>query len=221
MVTAVIVAAGRSTRMREPKQFLPIAGRPLIAHTLRAFEECRAVDRIVVVMQPADHERLRAIAAEYGINKLSAVVAGGNTRQESVHNGVLACEDATYVAIHDGARPLITPAIIERVIEAAKQHGVAAAAVHTTDTVKIADANGMVLSTPARASLWNMQTPQIFQKDLYEQVWQNAQRIGLDATDDCCLAEAMGLPVKLVESSYSNIKITTPEDLSAAEGLLK
>lgn len=220
MVTAIIVAAGRSTRMGESKQFIMLGGRPLIAHTLAAFESCQAIDSIVVVAQPTDRERIKTIAAQYGIHKLTAVVEGGETRQQSVHNGALACGNADYIAIHDGARPLITPDVIERVLTAAMEHGVAAAAVHTTDTVKVADESGMVLATPDRSTLWNMQTPQIFSYAVYERAWEHARQIGLDATDDCQLAEAIGHPVKLVESSYANIKVTTPKDVLSAEGLL-
>ncbi len=220
MVAAIIVAAGRSTRMGEPKQFITISGRPLIAHTLMAFESCKQIDAIVVVAQPTDRAAILSIAAQYGIHKLTAVTAGGETRQQSVHNGVLACGEAEYLVIHDGARPLITPDVIERVLFAAQEHGVAAAAVHTTDTVKVADKNGMVQATPDRSTLWNMQTPQIFHREVYERAWAHATEIGLDATDDCQLAEAIGHPVKLVESSYANIKITTPKDVLSAEGLL-
>lgn len=219
-VTAVIVAAGSSTRMGTPKQFIPLNGRPLIAHTLAAFEQCAAIGEIVVVAQEENHARLREIAETYGIVKLSAIVCGGSTRQQSVRNGVNACH-ADYVAIHDGARPLVTPAIIERVIQGAVQYGAAAAAVRAKDTVKIADENGVVIETPDRTALWNVQTPQIFEKSLYERAWQHAAAQGLDLTDDCQLVEALGKPVKLVEGSYTNIKVTTPEDVPFAEELLR
>lgn len=219
-VTAVIVAAGSSTRMGTPKQFIPLGGRPLIAHTLAAFEQCTAIGEIVVVAQEDHHARLREIAETYGITKLSAIVYGGSTRQQSVRRGVDVCH-ADYVAIHDGARPLVTPAIIERVIQGAVQYGAATAAVHTKDTVKIADENGMVIETPDRTALWNVQTPQIFEKALYERAFEYAAAQGLDLTDDCQLIEAIGEPVKLVEGSNTNIKITTPEDVPFAEELLR
>ncbi len=219
-VTAVIVAAGSSTRMGTLKQFIPLNGRPLIAHTLAAFEQCAAIDTIVVVAQEEHHTRLREIAETCGITKFSAIVCGGSTRQQSVRNGVNACR-TDYVAIHDGARPLVTPAIIERVIQGAVQYGAATAAVRTKDTVKIADENGVVIETPDRAALWNVQTPQIFEKALYERAWQHATAQDLDVTDDCQLVEAIGGPVKLVEGSYTNIKVTTPEDVPFAEELLR
>lgn len=219
-VSAVIVAAGRSTRMGKPKIFIPLGGRPLIAHTLSAFEQCEAVSEIVLVAGEEYHDRLRAIAEKYGINKLSAVVRGGDTRQVSVHCGVAACTDTDYVAIHDGARPLVTPALIEKVVCAAVKHGAAAAAVHTKDTVKIADEQGMVLSTPNRDSLWNVQTPQIFERSLYERAYALATERQLAFTDDCQLIEAVSHPVKLVEGSYANLKVTTPDDIPLAEELL-
>ncbi len=219
-VAAVIVAAGNSTRMGTPKQFIPLNGRPLIAHTLAAFEQCAAIGEIVVVAREEDDTRLREIAEAYGITKLSAIVCGGSTRQQSVRNGVNACH-ADYVAIHDGARPLVTPAIIERVIQGAVQYGAATAAVRTKDTVKIADENGVVIETPDRTALWNVQTPQIFEKALYERAWQHAVAQNLDFTDDCQLVEALGESVKLVEGSYTNIKVTTPEDVPFAEELLR
>lgn len=219
-VTAVIVAAGSSTRMGTPKQFIPLNGRPLIAYTLAAFEQCAALDEIVVVARKEDHDRLWEIARTYDITKLAAVVVGGNTRQQSVRSGVDECH-TDYVAIHDGARPLVTPAIIERVVQAAMQHGAATAAVRTKDTVKIADENGFVRSTPDRTTLWNVQTPQIFAKALYERASEYANAKGLDVTDDCQLIEAIGQPVKLVEGCYTNVKVTTPEDVPFAEELLK
>lgn len=218
-VTAVIVAAGSSTRMGTPKQFIPLNGRPLIAHTLAAFEQSALIGEIVVVAQEEHHARLREIAETYGIKKLSAVVCGGSTRQQSVRCGVNACH-AEYVAIHDSARPLVTPAIIERVIQGAVEYGAATAAVRTKDTVKVADENGVVLETPDRTALWNVQTPQIFEKTLYERAFRHAAQQGLDLTDDCQLIEAIGEPVKLVEGSYTNIKVTTPEDVPFAEELL-
>ena len=219
-VSAVIVAAGNSTRMGTPKQFLPLCGRPLIAYTLAAFESCAAIGEIVVVARHEDRARLQELASAYGITKLSAIVCGGDTRQQSVKNGVDACS-AAFVAIHDGARPLITPDLIEQVVQAAVQYGAAAAAVRTKDTVKIADENGMIMSTPDRATVWNVQTPQIFERTVFERAWENAAQHGLSVTDDCQLAEAIGQSVKLVEGSYRNIKVTTPEDVAIAEEWLK
>lgn len=219
-VEAVIVAAGSSTRMGMPKQFILLDGKPVILHTLTAFERCDRIKNIVVVCREQDRTRLWELINAAGIRKVKDMVCGGDTRQQSVYNGVAVCK-ADYVAIHDGARPFITPETIERVVEAAEQYGAATAAARTKDTIKLADKNGMVVSTPERANLWNVQTPQIFRRDLYDRAWENAQQHNLDVTDDCQLVEALSLPVKLVECSYTNIKITTPEDVLLAEGLLK
>ena len=220
-VSAVIVAAGNSTRMGSNKQLLKLGDRPVIAHTLTAFEHCDRVDEIVLVTRAEDVALMREIASRYGVTKLSAVVAGGAERQDSVANGVAACNSrAAYFAIHDGARPLITPEMIVAVIEAAMKDGAAAAAVRVKDTVKVADERGFIVDTPDRAMLWNVQTPQIFAKALYLDALEKARQSGLSVTDDCRLAEAAGYPVKLVEGSYTNIKITTPEDIRSAEGWL-
>lgn len=220
-VSAIIVAAGNSTRMGSNKQLLTLGDRPVIAHTLLAFERCESIDEIVLVTRAEDVETLRTIAEENGITKLTAVVSGGAERQDSVANGVAACDGrAAYFAIHDGARPLITPETIVSVIEAARKDGAAAAAVRVKDTVKVADVHGFIVDTPDRATLWNVQTPQIFEKALYLDALEKARQSGLAVTDDCRLAEAAGYPVKLVEGSYANIKITTPEDIRIAEGWL-
>ncbi|MBQ9964501.1 MAG: 2-C-methyl-D-erythritol 4-phosphate cytidylyltransferase [Clostridia bacterium] len=219
---AVLLAAGNSTRMGAPKQFLLIHGCPVLARTMQAFEACSVIDRIVVVAQPTDHERIYALAKEYGISKLQTVIEGGVTRQESAYKGVMACGDAQLVAVHDGARPLITPSVIERVMLAADQYGAASVAVRAKDTMKIADADGLVVSTLDRSVLWNVQTPQAFKPDQYLKVYAHAVDQGVtNSTDECALFEAQGYPVMLVEGEYTNIKMTTPEDILLAEGLLK
>ncbi len=221
-VAAVIVAAGNSTRMGVPKQFLTLGDRPVIAHTLAAFEACECIDEIVLVAREADTVTLRQIVTDYGIHKVKAIVPGGNTRQQSVANGIAACgEDTEYFAIHDGARPLIKPERITAVVTAALQDGAAALAVRVKDTVKVADENGWVVSTPTRAQLWNVQTPQVFERQLYLCAVQYAEENGLAVTDDCQLVEALHRPVRLVEGDYTNLKITTPEDVRCAEGWLE
>ncbi len=218
-VAAVIVAAGNSTRMGMPKQFLTLGDRPVIAHTLTAFENSSVIREIVLVARAEDSPALRDIAQKYGITKLKAIVCGGAERQDSVANGVAACSgDVAYFAIHDGARPLITPALIASVVEAAQRDGAAALAVRVKDTIKIADENGWVQSTPDRARLWSVQTPQVFERTLYENALEHARTAGLAVTDDCQLVEAAGYPVRLIEGAYTNLKITTPEDIHIAEG---
>ena len=220
---AVLVAAGSSSRMggTRSKQFLPLLGKPAIAYTLRAFERASSVSEIILVARPEDFEELRAIAGREGICKLRKIVPGGKSRQESVLNGVEQAGDAGYFAIHDGARPLILPEDIDRVIDDAVKFGASTLAVPVKDTIKIADGNGMVLSTPDRSSLWAVQTPQVFEAGLYRRAVQLAREQGREYTDDCQLVEAAGIGVHLCMGSYSNLKLTTREDLPAAETFLK
>ncbi len=219
---AVIVAAGGSTRMGVPKQLLEIGGLPVIARTLLAFEEARLIDGIVLVAREEEREAFRALAERHGIRKLRAVVPGGDTRQLSAASGAArAGRDADFLAIHDGARPLILPAVIDSVVREAHACGAAAAAVPVKDTLKTADKNGFVTGTPDRRFLWNVQTPQVFRRALYEEALARAQAEGLDFTDDCQLVERLGRPVRLVRADYGNLKITTPEDAAVAEILLR
>ena len=219
---AVIVAAGGSTRMGMPKQRIPLCGIPVLARTLRAFEDAGLVDEVVVVARRKDMADFAALCREWGIHKAVWVLPGGETRQESVARGVAAVgAGADYLAIHDGARPLIRPAVIDRVIAAAYEEGAAAAGVRVKDTVKTADSRGFITGTPDRRFLWNVQTPQVFERRLYLRALEAAQAEGLDFTDDCQLAEHIGCPVRLVEADYDNLKITTPEDVAIAESLLR
>ncbi len=220
---AVIVAAGSFTRMGGiPKQLTPIGGRPVIAHTLSAFQQADSIREIVLVLREEDRKAVESICREYYFTKVSAITVGGTTRQASVARGIARVSPkAAYCAIHDGARPLVTPDIIEGVIGAARQYGGAAAAVRVKDTVKIADAAGFIYSTPDRRFLWSVQTPQVFESGLYRRALQDASEKGEDFTDDCQLVERLGRRVYLYEADYANIKITTPEDLPVAERLLQ
>ena len=221
-VSAVILAAGSSTRMGVPKQFLPLHGQPLLAHTLLAFQACDAIQEIVVVARLEDIEKIKELAQAKNITKLTKVVEGGSSRRESARCGAQACNsESKYFAVHDGARPLITPQIIEEVVSVAKEYGAAAAAVPTKDTIKQVDANGFVVGTPPREMLWNVQTPQIFRRDLYLQALDNCEKTNTEVTDDCQMVELLGHTIKLVKSSYTNIKVTTPEDINIAEGWLQ
>lgn len=217
-IAAVIVAAGNSTRMGRPKLLIPLCGKPVLAHTLAAFEKA-AVDEIVVVARGCD---IPYFERELQVNKPCRFVQGGDTRQQSVANGIAAVSEcATTVAIADGARPLITPEEIDRVIDTALRTDAAAAAVRVKDTIKQANADNIITATPDRATLWQVQTPQVFSIELYRRAMAAAQADGLDLTDDCQLVEHIGAAVTLVESSYENIKITTPDDVTAGEAILK
>ncbi len=223
-VSAVIVAAGGSTRMGsgESKQFLPLLGRPAISYTLRAFQSCALIDEIIVVCRAQDADRIRDVASEYAIEKLASVVEGGSCRAESVKNGLdKVSENAGYVAIHDGARPLVTPEEIEAVCTAAFETGAATLGTPVTDTIKIAGADNMIESTPDRSTLKAVQTPQVFEKELYTFALSDFGSGLENVTDDCALIENMGGEVLIVEGSRENIKLTTPIDIVIAESILK
>ena len=218
-VSAVIVAAGSSIRMGRPKQLIPLCGRPVLSHTLCAFDRS-SVDELIVVVRAADMPQIEPLTQ--GLCKPCRLVAGGQTRQQSVSNGLSAVSSsATHIAVADGARPLVTAEIIDRVIQTAEKTGAAAAAVPVKDTIKQADANGVVTATPDRAALWQVQTPQVFALPLYRRAMAAATAQGLDLTDDCQLIEHIGESVTLVKADYRNIKITTPEDVVTAEAILR
>ncbi len=218
MVTAIVLAAGRSSRMGggENKQFIELLGQPLIHYSLAAFEQCCAVDNIVLVRRPDYAERAEKIARQF--NKVVAFADGGVERQHSVWNGL---EKATgdIVAVHDGARPLVTPALIEATIASARAHGTGIAATKVVDTIKEAE-DKVVVRTIDRTKLWAVQTPQTVRADLLRQAYQQVFAKGLVVTDEAAAVELLGHPVHLVETPFLNLKITTPSDLAMAEALL-
>lgn len=223
-VSAVIVAAGGSVRMgiADSKQFIPLLSRPAIEYTLRAFQKCYLIKEIVVVCREQDMERIHQIADENGFSKVSKLVSGGASRAESVRNGIEATnEKAKYFAIHDGARPLITVEEIERVVEACFETGAATLGTSVTDTIKIVDGFNKIESTPLRSQLRAVQTPQVFEKELYKFALENAGDNAINFTDDCSLIENMGGEVEVVKGSNENIKLTTPLDVIIAESILK
>ncbi len=218
---AIIVAAGNSLRMggTASKQFLTVGGVPVLARTLLAFEASRYTDEIIVVARPEDTEAVWALQRKYGIKKLCTVVAGGANRAESVKNGFMAIgKKIKYVAIHDGARCLVTPAMIKKVMRAAFLHRAATAACAVSDTVKIANRRGFIEKTVDRRRVYLAQTPQIFHADLYRAALSYAE--GRDLTDDNQLFENFHFPVKLVDCGPENLKITHPEDIGRAEDIL-
>ena len=218
---AVIVAAGQSLRMEGiDKQLTSLCGVPVLVRSLLAFEAASTVDEIVVVTHARDGALIETLAAQYKITKLKAVVTGGETRADSVQRGFARISPAMrFVAVHDGARCLITPEDIEKVCRAAYRHNAATAAYRATDTVKIADRNGFIVSTPPRKTVWHATTPQVFHADLYRAALATVNLP--DATDDNQLVEKLPVPVKLVDCGRQNIKITYPDDLKIAEVLLK
>lgn len=220
-VGAVIAAAGSSSRMGgRDKLAEPLDGIPVILRTLAAVEAVPEIREIVVVTREDRVEEYRRLLGQR--SRLRAVVPGGSTRQESVRNGVRALSpDCTLAAIHDGARPLVTPEVFARCIEVARSCGAATAAVPVKDTIKLADEAGRVLDTPDRSRLWAVQTPQIFDRERYLRAAEEAERRGLSCTDDCQLFEAVGWEVQLVMGDYRNLKLTTPEDFLAAGAYLE
>lgn len=222
-VSAIIVAAGGSTRMGSgvSKQFLPLLGKPAITYTLGAFQRCALIDEVVVVCRAQDIARIEMICADCGFDKVASVVEGGAFRGESVKNGVKAADvRAQYYAIHDGARPLITESDITAVVSAALETGAATLGTPVTDTIKFADENNVITGTPDRSTLRAVQTPQVFEKEIYEFALADAEDRLASVTDDCSLIEKMGGEVTIVEGSRENIKLTTPIDLLIAESIL-
>ena len=218
----MVAAAGGSTRMGQPKQHILLGQHPVLIHTLLALQQVEAVDEILLIARPEDHDTFAAQAKAAGVNKLSRIVAGGNTRQASVANGLAALPaEATIVGIHDGARPLIDPDTVAAVIQTAAECGAAAVAVPVKDTLKRTDENGFVIDTPDRAHLWRVQTPQVFDRAALCAAMEAAMAAGRDYTDDCQLMEAAGFSVRLVTGLDTNLKLTTPEDIRLAKALMK
>lgn len=221
-VCAVIVAAGSSQRMGgQNKLLLPLAGAPVLAHTLRAFEKCAAVRDIVLVCREQDILPYTELARSYGVGKLRTVTRGGDSRTASVLAGLRAAPaDVALVAVHDGARPLVSEAVITEAVCAAAEHGAAAPVVPVKDSIKrIAD--GTIAADVPRDTLAAVQTPQVFRRELLLRALEDAARSGRSFTDDCAAVEAMGQAVQATHGSYENIKITTPEDILVAQALLQ
>ncbi|MGI6283635.1 MULTISPECIES: 2-C-methyl-D-erythritol 4-phosphate cytidylyltransferase [Caproicibacterium] len=216
---AVIVAAGASTRMGRPKQEIPLGGKPALVHTLSAFEQAKTVQRVILVCPPGQEAHFRALAVKnHCTDKLAAIVPGGDTRQKSAAAGAKAAGACRLLAIHDGARVLVTPEEIDRAVADAAQYGASALAVPVKDTIKKSDENGLIIDTPERRNLWAVQTPQVFCAKAYRSLLSGG---GQNLTDDCQLFEHAGYPVHLCRGSYTNFKLTTPDDVPAAEAVLR
>jgi 2-C-methyl-D-erythritol 4-phosphate cytidylyltransferase len=224
MNIAIIAAAGAGTRMASdrPKQFLLLAGKPVIFHTLQVFEECDSIDEVIVVLPAAESAGFLSLATKYRVRKLARVVPGGAARADSVKRGLMTIRAATaeIVAVHDGVRPFVTTDEISRTVAAAKTDGAAILVAPVTDTIKqISDDE--VVKTLDRGSLRRALTPQCFQYELLREAYQQAAVNDPSLTDESALVEQLGRRVSIVEGSARNIKITTAEDLAIAETLLK
>lgn len=217
---AVIVAAGASTRMGGVDKVLAdLGGLPVLSRTLRVFDDHDMIDTIIVVAREDQMQKISRVCSPY--HKVRIVVPGGASRQESVMNGLRAVPDGTELAaVHDGARPLVTPEVITKAILKAAKFGAAAPAIPVKDTIKVSK-NGGVDETPDRKTLFAVQTPQVFDLSLLLGALQNAKQKQLTLTDDCSAVEALGMTVMLTEGSEENIKITTPLDLDIAALILK
>lgn len=204
-------------KTKDSKLLLKINGKTVLERSVNAFLNISDVDEVIVVAREKDIPAFSDILTDERVS----FVVGGDTRQQSVMNALDVIDDCELIIIHDGARPLIKSEDIENTIRAAKENKAAAVGVFVKDTVKVVDKNGFVVSTPDRSTLFAVQTPQIFDFELYRNAAQNAREKGLDFTDDCQLVESFNQKVKTVVGSYSNIKITTPDDIVLAENLLK
>ncbi len=229
---AVVLAAGSGKRMNAgvKKQYMEIAGRPVLYYSLKAFEESFIDEIILVVSQDEIEQAKESYVNRYGFHKVSKIVVGGKERYHSVACGLLAISpDCDFVFIHDSARPMLTQEILQRVYSEVQKEEACAVGVPSKDTVKIADEQGYVSMTPNRSLVWNVQTPQVFSYPLvhnaYEELMQKEQELlaaGVQITDDAMVVEQLAHHrVKLVEGSYENIKITTPEDVQIAERYLQ
>lgn len=227
--TAIVLAAGQGKRMCSSihKQYLRIKDKPVLYYALKAFEDSARITEIILVVGEGEEAYCKEeIQEKYGFCKIRTIVLGGKERYHSVAYGIRSIKwDCDYVFIHDGARPFVDAGIIERALDGAKQSGACVVGMPVKDTIKISDTDGYVESTPDRARLWQIQTPQVFEKTIianaYEKLLAEEKKLladGITITDDAMVVEHfMKIPVKLVQGSYQNIKITTPEDLKIAE----
>jgi len=222
---ALVPAAGQGKRMggAHSKPYLLLEGKPILAHTLLELERCPLVDEVVLMVERGEIERARAsVVEEFRLQKVGAILAGGVQRQDSVWEGLKTIQDdCDLVMVHDGVRPFISQEMLARSIQGAVDSGASIAGMPAKDTVKLVSAQNMVLKTPDRKSVFLVQTPQTFKRDILLRAYRQAMEDGFYATDEASLVERLGLQVRVVEGSYENIKITTPEDLVVGEMILR
>lgn len=227
VLSVIIPSAGEATRMNGVNKLLyQLGDLPVVAHSIRAFQSLEAVKEIIVVCRAEEKALYQALVERYKRAPKNSitykVVVGGDTRQASVFSGIEAASpQATHYAVHDGARPMISPLEIKDCLQLASKTNAAALGVPVKDTVKIIDNNDVIVCTPPRSHTYTIQTPQIFEKELYLKAKRQALADGKTYTDDCQLVEQLGEPVYVSRGSYSNIKITTPEDLPLAEQMYR
>ena len=220
-VSAIVPAAGIGARMGadKKKQFLTIRNIPIIVHTLKKLSQCELIDEIIVVSGREDKEIIESFINEYKLEKISEIAEGGETRQQSVRNGVLKAK-GEYVLIHDGVRPLVSDEEIKEAILGGFEYEAAATGIPLSDTIKLSDENGFSLKTLPRENIVRIQTPQVLSKKLYEKASAYAFENNIETTDDISLAEILNIKPKITRGSIKNIKITRPEDIEIAEKLM-
>ena len=222
MLTAIIVAAGDSRRMGFDKLFAAIAGKPVIAHTISAFERANSVNGIIVVAREDRHDEIKTMAGDENFKKVRSIIPGGEYRQDSVRAGLEHLDSATrWVAVHDAARPLVTPEQIECVFQQCANHAAAALAEPVNDTLKRADSNLLVSASVDRDQLYAMQTPQVFERQLIEEAYRAVYAENISVTDEVSAVERLGREVVLVLNDDFNFKVTYPRDLPVAQFILK
>ena len=224
--TAIVLAAGQGKRMHSKiqKQFLEIGGKPILYYSMECFQKSPLIQDIILVTGEDMISYCQSeIVEKYGFTKVCKVTAGGKERYDSVYAGLLCCQDTDYVYIHDGARPFVTEEMIQRGYEAVKRTNACVMGMPSKDTVKLADPSGYIKETPDHKIVWNIQTPQIFSYDLIRGAYESIRKKDMsNVTDDAMVVEQeTGTKILLVEGSYQNIKITTPEDLAVAEAFLR
>jgi len=214
-ITAIIASGGYGLRMGSdrPKQFIRIKDKPILAYTLSAFGRHADINEIILT-SPSGYETIsRDIVNQYEINKVSQIVTGGGSRQQTVYNALQAADDTGIIIIHDAVRPFITYNEIQRAINGARAYGACSLGVPVKDTIKQCDKNGFVIQTLPREALWQIQTPQAFSASIIKDAHEQARRDNFTAADDAELTERIGCPTRIIMGSYANIKITTKEDL--------
>jgi 2-C-methyl-D-erythritol 4-phosphate cytidylyltransferase len=225
MNIAIVVAAGKGTRLGadRPKQFLELDGLPVIVRTLRQFDLCREIDQVAVVLAADEIAGFQSLAQQFGLQKVSRVIAGGATRAQSVQRGLAVIDQAELIAVHDGVRPFVTPAEIDQVMAAVRVTGAAILVAPVADTIKEIEEDRVVRTLP-RAQLRRALTPQCFRFEILKRAYDQLAEVeaaGIEVTDDCLLVERLGVEIATIEGSARNIKITRVEDLALGEALLR
>ena len=222
--SVIIAAAGQGKRMQSDinKQYIRLKEKPILAHTIEAFEKVEEINEIILVVSKNEIDLCSQLVVKpYGFKKVKKIIGGGKERQDSIYEGLqVLSKETDVVLIHDGARPFIKEKEIKKSIQVAHQEGACVVGVRVKDTIKLVNKEQCILQTPDRSQLWSVQTPQVFQYKILKRAYEKAKEDHFMGTDDASVVERLGIPVKIIEGQYSNIKITTPEDLVYGEIIL-